>query len=168
MQRKNILRHSRAWKPSYTSIIILVSEGTGWAQKQQEVLACSWKHRPMVRQDVPAGATFRAHTQALTISPTSAQIRRRLPDAPNLEGISLLRHRRQWSMPGMAMNGKLISNGVARSAYRWNTWKGRRRFRYLFRPDPRGPRPRFVIVAHYYSDPDSSNDSVYKSLVETE
>jgi len=132
MQRKNILRHSRAWKQSHTSIIILVSEGTGWAQKQQEVLACSWKHRPMVRQDVPAGATFRAHTQALTISPASAQIRRRLPDAPNLQGFSLLRHRRQWSMPGMAMNGKLISNGVARSAYRWNTWKGRRRFGTCF------------------------------------
>jgi len=86
---ENILRHSRAWKPSHTSIIILVSEGTGWAQKQQEVLACSWKHRPMVRQDVPAGATFPAHTQALTISPASAQIRRRLPNAPNLEGFSL-------------------------------------------------------------------------------
>lgn len=66
---ENILRHFRAWKPSHTSIIILVSEGTGWAQKQQEFLACSWKHRPMVRQDVPAGATFPAYTQALTIYP---------------------------------------------------------------------------------------------------
>jgi len=46
--------------------------------------------------------------------------------------------------------------------------EGPKKVRYLFRPDPRGPRPGFVIVAHYYSDPDSSNDSVYKSLVETE
>lgn len=138
---ENILRYAWAWKLSHTSILeyslCLEDRGSVWIQKQQEGLACSWKPQPMVRQVVPAGATFPAPTQALTISPASAQIQRRPPDAPYLVGFNPLRHRRQWSKRGVAMNGKLMSNGVARSAYEWNTSKARRRFGTCFDPTTR-------------------------------